>query len=555
MPVTVVTLINQGGKMAFAEDFEQALKARVPVVYVQTHEETRLHAEVLSVAGRQRVPRPVWTWNAGDGLASPAEGSRGSTVAPARALETVQASAEAGIYMFFDLHAFFGTDQRPADPEVVRRVREAATAFRTGEHPRLLVITGPVLRIPPELEKTVAILDFPLPGRAELSAMLDTMIEQNGGSISVQLGAEDHEDVVQAALGLTMAEAENAFARAMVNDGQLCAADVATVLQEKRQAVRKSGLLDYVDAGLDLDRVGGLNNLKRWLARRQRSWLGEAEAFGLPSPKGVLITGVPGCGKSLTAKATAASWGLPLLRLDMGRVFAGLVGSSEQNMRSALATAEAISPCVLWIDEIEKGFSGTSSDGDSGTAARVFASFLTWMQEKRHPVFVVATANNIDRLPPEFLRKGRFDEIFFVDLPTDAERRIIWELQIAGGATPANGLSAAGADPEVVGGLVKASQGYSGAEIEQAVVAAMYDAFAEHRQVTPADLERAVTNMIPLSVTQAEEIARVRGWARLRAVGATAREDLDDDAVPAAAAATAPAGPPPADRGGRTVDF
>lgn len=540
--------------MGFAEDFEQALKARVPVVYIQTHEETRLHADVLAVAERQRSPRPVWTWNAGDGLVSPVDGGRGNTAAPARALEAVLGSDDAGIFVFFDLHAFFGTDQRPADPEVVRRVRDVAAAFRTGEQPRLLVISGPVLRIPPELEKTVAILDFPLPGRVEIAALLDTMIEQNGAAISVQLEADDKENLVQAALGLTMAEAENAFARAMVNDGRLEAEDVAVVLQEKRQAVRKSGSLEYVDAGIDLDQVGGLNNLKRWLARRQRSWLGEAEEFGLPSPKGVLITGVPGCGKSLTAKATAASWGLPLLRLDIGKVFAGLVGSSEQNMRSALATAEAISPCVLWIDEIEKGFSGTTSDGDSGTTARVFASFLTWMQEKRHPVFVVATANNIDRLPAEFLRKGRFDEIFFVDLPTDTEREVIWELQARSRATGANGLEGAAADPALLRTLVAASQGYSGAEIEQAVIAALYDAFAEHRRVAPEDLERAVLNTVPLSVTQAEEIARIRSWAQLRAVGATSREDLDTEAAPpSAVVAAAPAGP--AGRGGRTVDF
>ena len=542
--------------MGFAEDFEQALKARVPVVYIQTHEESRLHGDVLAVAERQRSPRPVWTWNAGDGLVSPSDGGLGNTAAPARALETLLGSAEAGIFMFFDLHAFFGTDQRPADPEVVRRVRDVAAAFRSGEHPRLLVICGPILRIPPELEKTVAILDFPLPGRDEIAGLLDTMIEHNGSSISVQLEADDKEDLVQAALGLTMAEAENAFARAMVNDGRLGAEDVAVVLQEKRQAVRKSGSLEYVDAGISLDQVGGLNNLKRWLARRQRSWLGEAEEFGLPSPKGVLITGVPGCGKSLTAKATAASWGLPLLRLDIGKVFAGLVGSSEQNMRSALATAEAISPCVLWIDEIEKGFSGTTSDGDSGTTARVFASFLTWMQEKRHPVFVVATANNIDRLPAEFLRKGRFDEIFFVDLPTDSERQVIWELQARNRATEANGLEAAAADPVVIRSLVAASQGYSGAEIEQAVIAALYDAFAEHRRMRAEDLERAVLNTVPLSVTQAEEIARIRSWAQLRAVGATSREDLDPAASAGAPVTAAPAGPAgAAGRGGRTVDF
>lgn len=222
--------------------------------------------------------------------------------------------------------------------------------------------------------------------------------------------------------------------------------------------MRKSGLLEFVDSGIDLDDVGGLENLKRWLSRRNGAWLDKAAAYGLPNPKGVLITGVPGCGKSMTAKATAASWNLPLLRLDIGRIFSGLVGSSEQNLRTAIATAEAVAPCILWVDEIEKGFSNTTGTGDSGTSARVFGTFLTWLQEKERPVFVVATANNIDALPPEFLRKGRFDEIFFVDLPTAQERRVIWRIQLQMNATENNGLDALAADTGALDRLVAASR-------------------------------------------------------------------------------------------------
>lgn len=256
----------------------------------------------------------------------------------------------------------------------------------------------------------------------------------------------------------------------------------------------------------------------------------------------------------MTAKATAASWNLPLLRLDIGRIFSGLVGSSEQNLRTAIATAEAVAPCILWVDEIEKGFSNTTGTGDSGTSARVFGTFLTWLQEKERPVFVVATANNIDALPPEFLRKGRFDEIFFVDLPTAQERRVIWRIQLQMNATENNGLDALAADTGALDRLVAASENYSGAEIEQAVIAALYAGYSEGHAVTEDDLVEAVQTMIPLSVTQAEEVQVIRDWAAQRAVRATGTEDLDAaEAAPPAASDRSPA--LSTRRGGRTVDY
>ena len=326
-----------------------------------------------------------------------------------------------------DLHSHLGDDHRPADPTLVRLLREISATFQSGTTARALIIVAPLLRIPPELEKDITLVDFPLPGETEIRSVLDGMIAANTSSdsrIRIEVDAVGRERLAKAALGLTLHEATNAFARAMVDDGVLRNEDVQIVLEEKKQTIRKSGLLEFVTVDIDLDDVGGLQNLKRWLIKRNNSWMDEAAEYGLPAPKGVLMTGVPGCGKSLTAKAIAAAWGLPLLRLDIGKVFAGIVGSSEQNMRQAIRSAEATAPCVLWLDEIEKGFSGVSGDGgDGGTSSRVFGSFLTWMQEKTAPVFVIATANKVDRLPPEFLRKGRFDEIFFVDLPTRAERR------------------------------------------------------------------------------------------------------------------------------------
>ena len=547
--------------MSFAQTLDQAFKARLPLLYIETSEEVRALDEVARAAAALRRPREVWTWTSATGLIGPDGKTINNTNTPARALDHIVTIPENAVFVFCDLHAYFGTEQRPGDPVIIRKVRETVLELRHADAARALIVTAPVRAIPPELDKLAHLLEFPLPNTTELRAMLDTMIENNtsnGGRIRVSADATTLESLVQAARGLTMSEAENAFARAMVDDGELTASDIQVVLDEKRQIVSKSGLLDFITKTLDLDSVGGLNNLKRWLSRRNGSWLGEAEAFGLPAPKGVLITGGPGCGKSLTAKAMAASWGLPLLRLDIGRIFSGLVGSSEQNLRTALATAEAVAPCILWVDEIEKGFSNTTGSGDSGTTARVFGYFLTWRQEKMHPVFVVATANNIDSLPPEFMRKGRFDEIFFVDLPTAVERRAVWSIQLASNATDGNGLAAMGATE--VESLVEVSENYSGAEIEQAVIVALYEAFAERRKAALADLTEAITNMIPLAVTQAEEVQAIRAWAEVRAVRATGSEDIDPDEDAAqlagVGAATDAAGAGLSSRrGGRTVDF
>lgn len=512
---------------SFREALDQMFKARFPLLYVESFEEQRVIAEVAAVAGAMRVPRPVWTWSATGGLRPPDGTPERGTQDPSAALDAAVRRADPAVYVFRDLHGSLGDLHRPADAGVVRRLRDIANAFKSGTTARALILLSPVLRIPPELEKETTLIDFPLPGEDEIRHLLDGMISTNsaGGRIRVLVDDKGREKLVKAALGLTLAEAENAFARSMVNDGTLSDNDVEVVLEEKRQTIRKSGLLEFVPVDVQLPDVGGLENLKRWLAKRNDSWLAEAAAYGLPAPKGVLITGVPGCGKSLTAKAIASAWGLPLLRMDIGKVFAGLVGSSEQNMRTGIATAEATSPCVLWIDEIEKGFAGAGGGGDSGTSSRVFGSFLTWMQEKARPVFVIATANNIDKLPPEFLRKGRFDEIFFVDLPTTSERKSVWQLQLSKRLQSDAVRAEISIDDALLDALSQTSDGYSGAEIEQAVVAGLFDAFAERRPLRKEDLFRAVENMVPLSVTQAEQIKAIRDWANVRAVAASDAED------------------------------
>ncbi|MCS4521227.1 AAA family ATPase [Clostridium botulinum] len=300
------------------------------------------------------------------------------------------------------------------DYNLIRKVRDLVTVLKASPNPKSVVFISPTVILPNELQKDVTILDFDLPTIDEIKGMLDEMIYVNeqSGRIEMDLNESEKEKICKAALGLTLQEAENAFARAMVEDGKLNIDDIEVVLEEKCQVIKKTGILEFMKSDLKMEDVGGLENLKRWISKRNKSWLDSAQKYNLPAPKGVLITGVPGCGKSLTAKAISAMWQLPLLRLDMGKIFSGVVGSSEENMRKAIKTAEAVSPSILWIDEIEKGFGGASSSGDSGTSMRIFGTFLTWMQEKIKPVFVVATANNISNLPSELLRKGRFDEIF-----------------------------------------------------------------------------------------------------------------------------------------------
>ncbi len=426
-------------------------------------------------------------------------------------------------------------------------------ALKSSPKAKNVIFVSPSLVLPNDLQKDITIVDFDLPSSSDIRGVLDEMIAANrrSGRIKIELKPDEVERLVKAALGLTLQEAENAFALAMVKDGILDVKDVEVIIDEKRQIIKKTEILEFIKSDLNMDDIGGLENLKKWLIKRNKSWLDSAQRYCLPSPKGVLITGVPGCGKSLTAKAISALWQLPLLRLDMGKIFSGIVGSSEENMRKAIKTAEAISPSILWIDEIEKGFSGTGSGGDSGTSTRIFGTFLTWMQEKIKPVFVVATANNIHMLPSEFLRKGRFDEIFFVDLPTHKERIDIFKVHLKKRLTDPSVLGDFKWTEETASILSELTEGFIGAEIEQIVIAALFEAFSEDRSITLSDLQKSIANTVPLSITQAEQIRSIREWANVRAVAATAPEEqkkyaketgqINDDIRTT--------------RGGRTVDF
>ncbi len=498
---------------AYVRELDVLIRARYPLIWLVTFEEQRLDAVLQDLATAHG--KGLYTWSVTRGLRK-AGGARAAMAAlegtrePPEALAAIEKIAEPALVVLKDFHPYL------SEPLVVRALRELAHELKSTFTTLLLV--SPTLALPLELEKEVTVLDVPLPTFRDLALLLRDIVTvvRAGNKATVDLKKEQAEQLVKAALGLTLSEAENAFAKAIAKDGRLDAADAQLVLEEKRQVIRKSGLLEYFAPQDDLGQIGGLGSLKTWLARRSAAFGETARRFGLPEPKGVLLLGVQGCGKSLTAKAIAAEWRLPLLRLDMGRIFSGLIGSSEENLRKAIRVAESVAPVVLWLDEIEKGLSGAGSSGftDGGVTARVFGAMLTWLQEKTAPVFVVATANRIEALPPELIRKGRFDEIFFVDLPAADERREIARIH----------LRRRRRDPSRfdLEAIARASDGFSGAEIEQAIVAGLYDAFAEGVELEQRHVLQALKETVPLSTTLADDLRRLRDWAATRTRPASA---------------------------------
>ncbi|MBY0229263.1 MAG: AAA family ATPase, partial [Gemmataceae bacterium] len=383
-------------------------------------------------------------------------------------------------------------------PQVKRKLRSLAGRLKFSR--KSILVVCPTSKVPEELKDEAVLMPLPPPGAAELESVLDRLVKTPG--VSVRLTAPGREKLIQAALGLTVAQAQRVFAKAIVADGVLEDRDIDLVTEEKRQLIHESEALEFYPPAFGLGDVGGLDALKGWLRLRERAFTREAREYGLPAPKGIALIGIPGTGKSLVAKAIAGLWRLPLFRLDAGALFGSLVGESEERTRRALRVAETAAPALLWIDEVEKALAHGGMD--SGTSTRVFGSVLTWMQEKTAPVFVVATANSIAALPPELLRKGRFDEIFFLDLPSAAERREILAVHLAKRRRRAEdfGLEA----------LAGASEGYTGAELEQAVIDAMHVGFSEGREFTTEDVAEALRRQVPLSVSQRETIGALRAW-------------------------------------------
>lgn len=507
--------MTPGLTSGIAAEIETLIRARYPILYLVTSEELRAEQIIAEVAQRRQKKVFEWSCTSGivpSGASIQSQKSRNpATREPLAALDQVVEQIEPAIFVFKDFHPFLSRNHHL----VTRRLKEIALHLKNSF--KTIVIISPVLEIPVELEKEVTVLNVPLPSREELELLLAKILDdvKQFKHVTIELDDAGRERLLQAALGLTLGEAENVFAKIIVKDQRLSADDVGEVFAQKQQIIRKSGLLDYYPASESFAHIGGLAVLKDWLNKRAVAFGSEARDFGLPSPKGILLLGVQGCGKSLCAKSVASHWQLPLLRFDMGRMFGSLVGSSEENIRRAIAVAESVAPAILWVDEIDKAFAGTQSSGgsDGGTAARVFGTFLTWLSEKSAPVFVVATANDISQLPPELLRKGRFDEIFFVDLPSPEERAEVFRIHLA----------KRGRDPERydIPPMVEASRDFSGAEVEEAISSALYDAFYAREELSTSHVLSVLAETVPLARTMDEQIGQLRSWADGRARNAS----------------------------------
>jgi len=482
---------------SFTRDLRALLRAPYSIIQIETHEEARCVELLHRLAAADH--RPVWEW-------SPTRGFNGQEESAnlLHAFDAIAQSEAMGIFIFKDAAPML------EDMVLRRRLRELEPIC-AGSH-KTLVFVGPHRITHLELQKEITRKVMPLPGRAAIRTACEESFGKDDGI--------DTEALVTGAMGLTFKEAQRAFVRVRQQFEEALTRNSpfdleASVLEEKQRLISNNDALEFHPLKEGMHQIGGLSELKHWLDERKDAFSSEARSFGLPAPRGLLLVGVQGCGKSLSAKAIGRYWGLPLLRLDLGRVFDGR-NSPDETLRDALSMSEALSPCVLWMDEIEKGF---ARDSD-GRAVRVLGSLLTWLQEKSAPVFLVATANQVEDLPPELLRKGRFDEIFFVDLPDHSDRQEILRIHLQKRRRVMEG--------DVLEELARRTENFSGSELEQVVVSGLYSAFAARRELTPDDLVFAIRDTVPLYQTYEEKIKALREWAENRARSASSKRRVLD---------------------------
>lgn len=507
----------KGNAVDQKSEIELSILAYDPLIYVVTTEEERFLKKMERICLHRR--RKLWVHTISNGIYSISftcvdglwneprrSGLQQQLSDPVALLQNLrERNANEGVFVLLDFHAVL------RDALLKRLLKDVVQRFR--ETRNTMLIVSPVVDLPADIEHEVALFHFPLPNRELLAAKLEHVLaSQRLRGTPIRLESGDAERITETGLGLTLKDFECALNRTTARGSEQTGAQVLVdVFRSKKQIISRSGVMECCDTKDAMNEVGGMSVLKAWLSKRQRAFTAEAAEFGLPQPKGILLLGVPGCGKSLTAKACAALWKLPLLRLDAGRLFSSPVGSSEENCRKAIQLAEVAAPCILWIDEIEKALAGVGSSSftDGGTSARVFATIATWLQEKTAPVFVIATANTVTSLPPELIRRGRWDEVFFLDLPGFQERREILRIHI----------EKCGRDPGEfeLDRLAEACPGFSGAEIEQAVISGLYDAFDEDRALSTNDILSQIQAIIPLSKTMEESVQALRSWALTRA--------------------------------------
>ena len=481
--------------MNFLNEFVLLLKARYPIIYIATNEEERIEY-LIKYCAKKYVVRTYYSWDFVSGYQGNPNDTGFAARNPLEALDLIDklTPETASLFVLKDYDNFL------KDFSVVRKLKNLSRSLKT--QPKNIIIVSSEINIPDSLKEFVTLLEFPLPSYSEIVEELNRLIS----SLQQEIEPETLNNIAIACQGLSLERIRRVLSKVIAKYGEIDASSPNLILQEKKQIIQQTQLLEFCLNDKNISDLGGLDNFKDWLSLRSKAFSQEAIKYGLPYPKGLLLVGVQGTGKSIAAKIIAHEWQLPLLRLDFGRLFASLIGQSEQRVRKMIEISEALSPCVLWVDEIDKAFAGAQSSGDSGTTSRVLATFITWLSEKASPVFVVATANNIDWIPPEILRKGRFDEMFFLNLPTREERQAIFEVHLKKYR------------PDLIQSfqlplLGQLSKDFSGAEIEQVVIEAMRLGFNEDREFNNEDILVSIQNLVPLAKTKSKEIDLLKAWS------------------------------------------
>ena len=481
--------------MNFNNELALFLKARYPIIYINTIEEDRVEY-VIRKNIKTNLNRSIYSWDFVDGYTNNPNNEGFAKRNPLQALELIERlNAETpALFLLKDFNRFL------SDLSISRKLRNVSRILKL--QPKTIIIIGSDLNIPKELQDLITVLEFQLPLEDEISQELTRLVN----SLKIKIDSELFENLTRACQGLSLERIRRVLSKIIATYKIIDNNSIAVLLSEKKQIISQTEILEYSSVNETITNLGGLDNLKDWLKKRKTAFSIQASNYGLPTPRGLLLIGIQGTGKSLTAKAIANDWQLPLLKLDVGKLFGGIVGESESRLRQMINVAETISPCILWIDEIDKAFTNTDSKGDSGTSNRVLATFISWLSEKTRPVFVIATANNIDLLPLEVIRKGRFDEIFFLDLPKQEEREEIFRIHI-------QEFRPNTFESFDYSRLAQDSESFSGAEIRQSIIEGMYQAFYEKREFTTDDICSALKELIPLAHLETDQMLKLKNWA------------------------------------------
>ena len=494
--------------MTFNDDLSLFLKARYPIIYINTIEEDRVEY-IIRKNVKANLKRSIYSWDFVDGYTNNPNSQGFGKRNPLQALELVERlnPETPAIFLLKDFNRFLN------DLSISRKLRNLSRILKL--QPKTIIIIGSELNIPNELQDLITVLQFHLPTEDEIISELDRLIQ----SLKITIDTKLLESIIRSCQGLSLERIRRVLSKIIATYKTINENSISILLTEKKQIIGQTEILEYWSVNEDFDNLGGLENLKEWLKKRETAFGSQASKYGLPTPRGLLLIGLQGTGKSLTAKAIANDWKVPLLKLDVGKLFGGIVGESESKLRQMINLTETVSPCILWIDEIDKAFNNSENKGDSGTSNRVLGTFISWLSEKTKPVFVIATANNIDSLPLEIIRKGRFDEVFFLDLPRKSEREEIFRIHLQ--QFRPNTWKRFNCSE-----LAELTESFSGAEIRQTIIEAMYQAFYEKREFTTMDIRNAINELIPLANIENEQMLKLKKWATSGRIRLASTKDI-----------------------------